>query len=190
MSGMGATTTAADPAGPGPVVEDPVMEDPVVEDLDAAVYVVPPDAPEADGTLAWDKTTLVLVTARAGGQQGIGWSYTAAAAASVVTGILSPVVAGRSALDVAGANEAMTRALRNVGRPGIGAMALSAADIALWDLKARLLGRAREKVPVYGSGGFTTYDETRTREQLTGWVEKDQIPRVKIKIGESWGSNQ
>jgi L-alanine-DL-glutamate epimerase-like enolase superfamily enzyme len=203
MSVMGATTTAADPAVPGPVVENPVVEgpvveDPVVENLDAAVYVVPTDAPEADGTLAWDKTTLVLVTARAGGQRGIGWSYTAAAAAPVVTGILSPVVAGRSALDVAGASEAMTRALRNVGRPGIGAMALSAADIALWDLKARLLGcavatllgRAREKVPVYGSGGFTTYGETRTREQLTGWVEKDRIPRVKIKIGESWGSNE
>jgi L-alanine-DL-glutamate epimerase-like enolase superfamily enzyme len=193
MSVMGATTTAADPAVPGPVVEDPV-----VENLDAAVYVVPTDAPEADGTLAWDKTTLVLVTARAGGQQGIGWSYAAAAAAPVVTGILSPVVAGRSALDVAGASEAMTRALRNVGRPGIGAMALSAADIALWDLKARLLGcavatllgRVRETVPVYGSGGFTTYGETRTREQLTGWVEKDRIPRVKIKIGESWGSNE
>ena len=177
---------------------DPAVEGPAVEGLDAAVYVVPTDAPEADGTLAWDKTTLVLVTARAGGQQGIGWSYTAAAAAPVVTGILSEVVTGRSALDVAGASEAMTRALRNVGRPGIGAMALSAADIALWDLKARLLGcsvatllgRAREDVPVYGSGGFTTYDEARTREQLTGWVEKDRIPRVKIKIGESWGGDQ
>ena len=195
---MGGATTAADAAVQGPVVEGPVAEGPAVEGLDAAVYAVPTDAPEADGTLAWDKTILVLVTARAGGQQGIGWSYTAAAAAPVVTGILSEVVAGRSALDVAGASEAMTRALRNVGRPGIGAMALSAADIALWDLKARLLGcsvttllgRAREKVPVYGSGGFTTYDEARTREQLTGWVEKDRIPRVKIKIGESWGSNE
>jgi L-alanine-DL-glutamate epimerase-like enolase superfamily enzyme len=180
---MGGARTAADPA---------------VEGLDAAVYVVPTDAPEADGTLAWDKTTLVLVTARAGGQQGIGWSYTAAAAAPVVTGILSGVVTGRSALDVTGANEAMTRALRNVGRPGIGAMALSAADIALWDLKARLLGcpvagligRVRDDVPVYGSGGFTTYDEARTREQLSEWVDKDGIPRVKIKIGESWGSSQ
>jgi hypothetical protein len=37
---------------------------------------------------------------------------------------------------------------------------------------------------VYGIGGFTTYDEAQTREQLTGWVEKDRIPRVKIKIGE------
>lgn len=180
---MGGAGTAADPA---------------VQGLDAAVYVVPTDAPEADGTLTWDKTTLVLVTARAGGQQGTGWSYAAAAAAPVVTGILSGVVTGRSALDVAGANEAMSRALRNVGRPGIGAMALSAADIALWDLKARLLGvsvaaligRTRDDVPIYGSGGFTTYDEQRTREQLTGWVDKDRIPRVKIKIGESWGGNE
>ena len=172
--------------------------DPAVQGLDAAVYVVPTDAPEADGTLAWDKTTLVLVTARAGGQRGIGWSYTAAAAAPLVTGILSGVVAGRNALDVPGANEAMARALRNVGRPGLGAMALSAADIALWDLKARLLGcpaasligRARDDVPIYGSGGFTTYDESRTREQLTGWVGKDRIPRVKIKIGESWGGDE
>ena len=194
----GARTTVADPAAQGPVVEGPLAEGPVLEGLEAAVYVVPTDAPEADGTLAWDKTTLVLVTARAGGQQGIGWSYTAAAAAPVVTGILSDVVAGRGALDVAGANEAMTRALRNVGRPGIGAMALSAADIALWDLKARLLdcpvagllGRARAGVPVYGSGGFTTYDDAQTREQLSGWVGQDRIPRVKIKIGESWGSNE
>jgi L-alanine-DL-glutamate epimerase-like enolase superfamily enzyme len=188
MRVMDGAATVADAAVPGPVVAG----------LDAAVYVVPTDAPEADGTLAWDKTTLVLVTARAGGQQGIGWSYTAAAAAQVVTGILSEVVTGRNALDVAGANEAMTRALRNVGRPGIGAMALSAADIALWDLKARLLscpvagliGRTRDDVPVYGSGGFTTYDDARTREQLSGWVDKDRIPRVKIKIGESWGGSE
>ena len=194
----GARAAAADPAGQRPQAEGPVVEGPTVESLDAAVYVVPTDAPEADGTLAWDKTTLVLVTARAGGQQGIGWSYTAAAAAPVVTGILSDVVAGWNALDVAGANEAMTRALRNVGRPGLGAMALSAADIALWDLKARLLGcpvagligRARDDVPVYGSGGFTTYDDARTREQLSGWVGQDRISRVKIKIGESWGSNE
>ena len=171
---------------------------PAVQALEAAVYVVPTDAPEADGTLAWDKTTLVLVTARGGGELGIGWSYAAGAAASVVTGMLSGAVTGRSAFDVAGSNEAMVQALRNVGRPGIGATAISAADIALWDLKAKLLGcavadlagRARDDVPVYGSGGFTSYDEKQTREQLSGWVEADRIPRVKIKIGESWGGNE
>ena len=104
------------------------------------MYVIPTDAPEADGTLAWDKTTLVLVTVRAGDQQGLGWSYAAGAAGAVVTEVLAPVLTGWDALDPAGANEAMTRAVRNIGRPGIAATAISAADIALWDLKGRLLG--------------------------------------------------
>jgi len=146
---------------------------PEVTALDAAVYVIPTDAPEADGTLAWDKTTMVLVTARAGGQRGIGWSYTAAAAATVVDELLAAAVTGRDAFDVAGTAEAMARQVRNIGRPGIAAMAISAVDIALWDLKARLLGvalsgllgRAHDAVPVYGSGGFTSYPDERTRDQ-------------------------
>jgi L-alanine-DL-glutamate epimerase-like enolase superfamily enzyme len=168
---------------------------PLIEQVRAEVYVIPTDAPEADGTLAWDKTTMVLVTVRAGGLDGIGWTYASGASGSLVREVLADVVTGRSAFDVPAAAEAMTRALRNVGRSGAGAMALSAVDIALWDLKARLLGlplavllgRARAEVPVYGSGGFTSYDEQQTRQQLSGWVEGDRIPRVKIKIGESWG---
>jgi L-alanine-DL-glutamate epimerase-like enolase superfamily enzyme len=100
-------------------------------------------------------------------------------------------------MDVPGAAAAMAAAVRNIGRPGIAAMAISAVDIALWDLKARLLGRplasllgqARERVPVYGSGGFTSYDEQQTTQQLTSWVEQG-IGRVKIKIGEDWGSDE
>ena len=115
--------------------------------------------------MTWDKTTMMLVTARAGGEQGIGWSYTAAAAATVVDELLAGTVTGRDAFDVAGAAEAMARQVRNAGRPGIAAMAISAVDIALWDLKARLLGvalssllgRARDAVPVYGSGGITEF---------------------------------
>jgi L-alanine-DL-glutamate epimerase-like enolase superfamily enzyme len=99
---------------------------------------------------------------------------------------------------VAGAAEAMARAVRNIGRPGVAATAISAVDIALWDLKARLLGcplagllgRWREAVPVYGSGGFTSYTERQMGEQLAGWVERDGFPRVKIKIGEDWGGNE
>jgi L-alanine-DL-glutamate epimerase-like enolase superfamily enzyme len=172
--------------------------EPVITGVDAAAYVIPTEAPEADGTLSWNKTTMVVVTARAAGQQGTGWTYAAGAAARVVDEVLAPVAAGRPAFDIPAIAEDMARALRNVGRPGIGATALSAVDVALWDLKARLLGmplagllgQARTSVPVYGSGGFTSYDERQTREQLAGWVEKDQIPRVKIKIGESWGAAQ
>jgi L-alanine-DL-glutamate epimerase-like enolase superfamily enzyme len=181
---------------------------PAVREITTAVYVIPTDAPEADGTLAWDKTTMVVTWARAGTNRGVGWSYAAAAARGVITDVLAGAVTGRSALDVPGAAEAMARAVRNIGRPGIAATAISAVDIALWDLKARLLGVSLPRllgvshpsvsrpgpghagVPVYGSGGFTSYDEHQTREQLAGWVEKDRIPRVKIKIGESWGARE
>jgi L-alanine-DL-glutamate epimerase-like enolase superfamily enzyme len=173
-------------------------EAPTVRDITTAVYVIPTDAPEADGTLAWDATTMVLASVRAGAAKGIGWTYGSAAAQDVITETLAGAVVGRSALDVPAAAEAMARAVRNIGRPGIAATAISAVDIALWDLKARLLGcplprllgQVRDSVPVYGSGGFTSYNEGQTREQLAGWVEKDYIPRVKIKIGESWGGNQ
>jgi L-alanine-DL-glutamate epimerase-like enolase superfamily enzyme len=82
----------------------------------------------------------------------------------------------------------MGAALRNAGRPGVGMMAVSAVDIALWDLKARLLersvadllGLAQEVLPVYGSGGFTSYSLERIQGQLEAWVSEG-IPRVKIK---------
>jgi L-alanine-DL-glutamate epimerase-like enolase superfamily enzyme len=173
-------------------------DEPPVQEITTAVYVIPTDAPEADGTLTWDATTMVLACARAGTEQGIGWTYGAAAAQSVITDLLAGAVTGHSAMDVPAANEVMARAVRNVGRPGIAATAISAVDIALWDLKSRLLGwplagllgQAQGSVVVYGSGGFTSYDEGQTREQLAGWVEKDHIPRVKIKIGESWGARE
>jgi L-alanine-DL-glutamate epimerase-like enolase superfamily enzyme len=84
----------------------------------------------------------------------------------------------------------MQRAIRNAGRPGVGAMAASAVDVALWDLKAKLLGlclahllpRFHDVAPVYGSGGFTTYSEGELREQLGGWAEQG-MGRVKIKVG-------
>ncbi|POX39346.1 mandelate racemase [Streptomyces sp. Ru73] len=170
--------------------------EPPVESVGAAVYTVPTDAPEGDGTLTWDSTTLVLVTVRSGATTGFGWTYGAPATAQVVTGQLAGVVTGRCALDVPAANEAMNRAVRNAGRPGLVAGAVSAVDLALWDLKARLLdlplvrllGACRPDVPVYGSGGFTTYDAEQQEHQLRHWVEEQDIPRVKIKIGESWGS--
>ncbi|MEU3772590.1 enolase C-terminal domain-like protein [Streptomyces sp. NPDC032472] len=171
---------------------------PVVEALHVRVLDFPTDAPEADGTASWDSTTMVLVEAAAGDHRGLGWTYGAAAAAGVVTELLAEQVTGRSAFDVPAANEAMHRALRNAARPGIGGYALSAVDIALWDLKARLLGvpladlfgRARTGVPVYGSGGFTCYDEGQLERQLYGWAVDEGIARVKIKIGEAWGTRE
>ncbi|PWI14332.1 mandelate racemase [Streptomyces sp. Act143] len=160
-----------------------------------SVYTVPTDAPEADGTLSWDSTTIVITEVTAGDATGTGWTYGPRAVGAFLGEHLAPLVEGRSALDIPATHEAMCRSVRNAGRPGIAACAISALDIALWDLKARLLelplarllGTVRERVPVYGSGGFTTYDDTHLTAQLGGWVHGQQIPRVKIKIGESGG---
>jgi len=170
----------------------------VVESVEASAYTIPTDAPEGDGTITWESTTLVLVQVRADGRVGYGWTYGSVACATVVDDLLGPLLVGRDPLDVTSAWAAMVRALRNVGRPGIGGMALSAVDCALWDLKARLLdlplhkllGAVHDEVLVYGSGGFTTYDDQQLTDQLNGWVHGQDIPRVKIKIGESWGTRE
>ncbi|MGI5193682.1 enolase C-terminal domain-like protein [Streptomyces sp. CA-288835] len=160
-----------------------------------STYTVPTDVPEADGTFAWDSTTMVVVEVAAGDATGIGWTYGPAAVGELLREQLAPVVTGSDAFGIPAVHDALCRAVRNAGRPGVAACAISAVDIALWDLKARLLetpltrllGAAHETVPVYGSGGFTTYHETRLAAQLNHWVHGQHIPRVKIKIGESWG---
>jgi L-alanine-DL-glutamate epimerase-like enolase superfamily enzyme len=161
-----------------------------IEQLDVASYEVPTDAPEADGTLAWDSTTVIVVHARAAGETGVGYTYADISTAKLIETKLVGTVCGRDALAPQASWSAMVGAIRNLGRPGIASMAIAAVDCALWDLKARLLelplckllGMAHECVPVYGSGGFTSYSMSRLQEQLAGWVERG-IPRVKMKIG-------
>src|ERR671931_237209 len=115
----------------------PQRVDVPVESVSVSAYTVPTDAPESDGTLEWDSTTIVVVEVVGGGEVGLGYTYAPAAAAMLVEQMLVDVVAGRDAMDVRGAWLAMGRALRNAGRPGIGSMAIAAVDIALWDLKGR-----------------------------------------------------
>jgi L-alanine-DL-glutamate epimerase-like enolase superfamily enzyme len=162
-----------------------------VESVRSSAYRIPTDGPERDGTFEWDSTTLVVVQVHAAGQYGMGYTYADAGAVPLATGALARAVAGRDAMDVGACWMAMQRAVRNLGRSGIAACAISAVDCALWDLKARvlgvplaaLLGRCRDAVPVYGSGGFTNYDDARLREQLGGWVARDGCAMVKMKVG-------
>jgi len=170
----------------------------VIESVDCEVYEIPTDRPEADGTLAWSATTMVLVALRAGGCEGIGWTYAGAGCRAVVEHQLTGVLRGGDPMDIPRLSQGMIRACRNLGRPGLVSCAISAVDIALWDLKARLLGvalstlvgRFHDSVAVYGSGGFTTYDAATTRAQLGHWVHELGVRRVKIKIAESWGTEE
>ena len=169
-----------------------------VDALRTSAYRVSTDRPEADGTLSWSATTVVVAEVVAGGVLGTGWTYAANACQSVIDDQLTEVVVGTDPMDVVGTQEAMVRACRNLGRPGLVGCAISAVDTALWDLKSRLLeltladllGRSRPAAPVYGSGGFTTYDDGTTAAQLDRWTGEHGIHRVKIKIGESWGSDE
>jgi len=161
-----------------------------VERVAVSAYSIPTDALEVDGTYQWDRTVLIVVEAAADGKTGLGYTYADSATGQFIADHLAPLVIGRHAWDIPTAWVAMWGKVRNLGRPGIAAMAISAVDVALWDLKAKLLdkplatllGSAREAAPIYGSGGFTSYSIERLQEQLGGWV-REGISRVKMKIG-------
>lgn len=161
-----------------------------IQKLEVSVYKIPTDFPEADGTLSWDSTTMILVKVHGGGRQGLGYTYGNKAVAALIDSKLAGVVAGQDAMAIAGRWQAMVRVIRNLGRPGISSMAIAAVDAALWDLKARLLdlplvtllGAVRSEAPVYGSGGFTSYPAERLQAQLGGWVGSG-IKSVKMKVG-------
>jgi L-alanine-DL-glutamate epimerase-like enolase superfamily enzyme len=168
----------------------------LIDRLDVSVYQIPTDGPESDGTLEWHSTTLVLVNLSAEGVSGVGYTYGSASIAGLIEGTLREALLRADAMAVQANWATMVKAIRNLGRPGLCSMAIAAVDAAAWDLKARLLGlplvtllgAARPGIPVYGSGGFTSYSLQRLQAQLAGWVEQG-IPRVKMKIGRDPGAD-
>jgi L-alanine-DL-glutamate epimerase-like enolase superfamily enzyme len=161
-----------------------------IERIEVSAFSVPTDAPESDGTLEWDKTTIVIVHITAGDVTGLGYTYADVSAGVVIEQLLAGIVTGRDALDVEARYVEMIESVRNVGRAGVAATAIAAVDIALWDTKARLLdvplvsllGAARSAIPVYGSGGFTSYSIGELQTQLRGWADQG-IRSVKMKVG-------
>jgi L-alanine-DL-glutamate epimerase-like enolase superfamily enzyme len=158
--------------------------------VDVSAYSIPTDAPEGDGTFKWNSTTLVLCEVRAGEEIGIGYTYGNKATAVLADELGQKCLNERSALDIPALYDSMLEQVRNDGSRGIASMAISALDVALWDLKAKLLncsvvdllGRAKSSVAVYGSGGFTTYCHEQLAKQLSEWVAEG-LKSVKMKIG-------
>ncbi len=161
-----------------------------IKDLKASAYKIPAATSEADGTIQWKSTTLVLVELNAAGKTGIGYTYANEAAAIVVDKVLKKIIVDANAFDIPSLNAKMIAAIRNDGQVGIAMMAVSAVDNALWDLKAKLfdvplcslLGKAKDSMLIYGSGGFTSYNKKQLQQQLSNWVDAG-IQHVKIKIG-------
>jgi L-alanine-DL-glutamate epimerase-like enolase superfamily enzyme len=162
-----------------------------IDSVRAQAFELPTDRPEADGTISWDSTTIVLVEITGGGETGIGYTYSSAAIVRLIGDKLASAIRGMDAFSPQAAWLAMQRAVRNLGREGLAATAISAVDAALHDLKARILdiplfeslGAYRDSIPIYGSGGFTTYSDEELQEQLSGWVAEQGCAFVKMKVG-------
>lgn len=162
-----------------------------IKKINVSAYTIPTETPvESDGTIEWHSTTLVLAEISAGNKTGIGYTYADKFAATLILSVLINEVVGMNALDIPAISNKMIRAIRNNGNTGIAMMAVSAVDNALWDLKAKLLelplclllGQARNKMKIYGSGGFTSYNKNKLQQQLSIWAEEG-FENIKIKIG-------
>ncbi len=153
-------------------------------------YTIPTDSPEADGTFSWDSTSMVLVQLECGEVHALGYTYADAGTAALAHKLLHTNVLGSDPMRNAETRQKMLHQIRNLGETGIAMMSVSALDNALWDLHARLLdaplvsvlGQVRSGIPVYGSGGFTTYSDKQLTDQLGGWAQQG-LANVKMKIG-------
>lgn len=161
-------------------------------------YRIPTEEqPESDGTLKWDHTDLVVVTLEAAGEKGIGYTYSFAGIATLIRDSLLPLLSGKNALDNSVLWQQMVYKTRNLGRPGLVSMAIAAIDNALWDLKAKLLkiplckllGQVHDKMPVYASGGFTSYDPAELADKF-GKEASEGFTRFKMKIGRHRAEDQ
>src|SRR5262249_25871137 len=150
-----------------------------IQDFRVLAYKIPTSFPEADGTLEWQETVIVIVEARSGPHIGIGYTYADVACAKLACGLLRKNVLNENPLNIVSIWENLVRNVRNLGRSGLASMAISAIDNCLWDLKCKilglplceLLGQVRPSISVYGSGGFTSYNRDQLRTQLQDWLK-------------------
>ncbi|HEV2320614.1 MAG TPA: enolase C-terminal domain-like protein [Verrucomicrobiae bacterium] len=167
-----------------------------IEHCEVDAFKVPTDLPESDGTAVWNSTTLILVRLRAGKARGLGYTYSHECCVPLIREKLLSHLRGKNPMDHPSFREQLKATVRNFGRMGIASTAIAAVDVALWDLKARLLGvplarllgMAQERIPVYGSGGFTSYTDKQLQAQLENWVDEG-ISMVKMKVGRDPGSD-
>lgn len=167
-----------------------------IKNLSTTLIEIPMERPIGDATATWSSGGGCFVELETdSGVKGLGFSAVSSAVREVIERTLKRVVLDRDPLDTEGIWRDMFWAVRGTGRKGVAFCAISAVDIALWDLKARalglplfkLLGACRDRVPVYGSGGWTTLSERELLTEMASYIERG-IPRIKMKVGKGFGT--
>lgn len=162
-----------------------------IDKLEVKYFEIPTETPERDGTLEWQFTGLVTLELYSGSHKGLGYTYADRATASFLVEHAIPLLRGKSENQHFLLINELKKTNRNLGNAGLTSMALSAVDIALWDLKARvlnisiqnLLGFRRESTPFYGSGFFLDNNSDDLMRQLNKFQEMG-IKAFKMKVGD------
>jgi L-alanine-DL-glutamate epimerase-like enolase superfamily enzyme len=171
-----------------------------IEWLEARALRLPVERPTRISTRTLDNRDYVIVSARRsdGDAVGIGYAYAGTTGgrmlAEIVNELLAPVVVGRDGGDIVGAWERMYQETLLVGRRGGVLRAMSAVDIALWDLAAKrvalplavLLGGRTGAVPAYASGGYYRPDDGSWTSAVTEEIRANREAGFrdhKIKVG-------
>src|SRR3569623_883944 len=96
-----------------------IMDKVIIKNIEADAYIIPTDSLESDGTLVWDKTTLIVVRIKGGGHTGIGFTYSGVAACDVIRNTLIPLLEGQNAFNIPTLWLSMVRSIRNIGLQGV-----------------------------------------------------------------------
>ena len=155
-----------------------------IVDLQARLYRVPLDEVMSDAKHG-DHThfELVVVTVRTqDGLEGTGYTYTGGfggrAILAMVEHDLRSFLLGQEAGDVEALHDAMQWRVHYVARGGIASFAISAVDIALWDLRGRATGQplwrmaggASDRSRVYRGAIDLNFPLERLKENVRGYL--------------------
>ena len=169
-----------------------------IERITARAIRVPVERPTRMSTRNLDRREYLLVEVESGGVVGVGYSYAGTRGglllAAAVDEVLAPVLKYRGEDKILSLWQEMYQEALLLGRRGAVLRAVSALDIALWDLRAKLcgvplcvlLGGSTDPVPAYASGGYYRPDEGPWELVVAKEIEFNQtlgFTDHKIKVG-------
>ena len=172
------------------------MAEPEISRVEARLFRIPLAEVLVDATHG-SHTHFELVTATvtlSDGSAGTGYTYTGGrgghAILAVIEHDLAPVLVGRDPTPVESLNDTLENHIHYVGRGGIATFAVSAIDIALWDLRCRReevslwrrLGAHAPDAKAYHGGIDLAFSTERLLASVTGYLERG-LSGLKIKVG-------